>query len=237
MVDLFQARKRLSRQWTATASASWRASVRSARSWRRRQARGRNFIPSMGRSRRQRPRSSSAPPSTAPRSRSAGGRGKRGGLSEYARQVGGNRQYLGELVAAAEVMKVAGQPACLSDKAAHLTAIHAAERALWPVLVEALIAKSWSVAGTEHWVGRVAEFQIPEPWQREDRQSAPGKAGLRKLRQLAQLAKKLPVICSTLAVGPSSAPAKCSIAELQPDALGGGEVLAEHRLAPVRQIG
>lgn len=99
--------------------------------------------------------------------RSQGGRGKKGGLSEYARQTGDNRGDLSTLKNAAEVYqatKGVEHPTRLCDCAYHLAAIHRADRSLWPVLVESLIAKKWSVADTEYWVKKCGEFEIPEPW-------------------------------------------------------------------------
>jgi site-specific DNA-methyltransferase (adenine-specific) len=50
----------------------------------------------------------------------------------------------------------------LLNKAQHLYAIHAEDRRdLWPALVSALLSSGWSVADTEHWVGKVKEFDVP----------------------------------------------------------------------------
>lgn len=97
--------------------------------------------------------------------RSSGGRGKKGGLSEYARQLAIDDSNLSKLVNAARVYQNSGNVTEVSDRAFHLSAIHKADCQLWPILVEALIAKGWSVADTENWVGKVAEFQIPERWE------------------------------------------------------------------------
>jgi N6-adenosine-specific RNA methylase IME4 len=67
------------------------------------------------------------------------GRGKKGGLSEYARQIGKQRQYITQLWEAGEVMdavKSASQLADLRGKAQHLAAIHALPKACWPACVE-----------------------------------------------------------------------------------------------------
>jgi DNA modification methylase/ParB-like chromosome segregation protein Spo0J len=91
------------------------------------------------------------------------GRGKKGGLSEHARKIGKTHGYLSQLVSAAEVAKSVSQLTDLIDKAQHLHAIHAEERReLWPALVSSLLSGKWSVADTEHWVGKVKEFDIPE---------------------------------------------------------------------------
>jgi len=96
------------------------------------------------------------------------GRGKKGGLAEHAAKIGKSKQYLSQLVAAAEVAKASSQLDTLLDKAQHLHAIHSEERReLWPALVSALLSGGWSVADTEHWVGKVKEFSTPEgcePW-------------------------------------------------------------------------
>jgi DNA modification methylase len=101
------------------------------------------------------------------------GRGKKGGLSDYGRKISKTHQYLSQLIAAAEVAtKSASQLADLLFKAQHLHAIHSEDRQeLWPLLVAEMLKlrpqqsgppKSWSVADTEHWVGKVGEFYEPE---------------------------------------------------------------------------
>lgn len=89
------------------------------------------------------------------------GRGKKSGLSDYARKLGKSSQYLTQLVAAAEVAKSVSQLTDLLGKAQHLYAIHAADPSLWPVIVPHML-KDWTVADTEHWVGKVNEFSEPE---------------------------------------------------------------------------
>lgn len=68
-----------------------------------------------------------------------GGRGKRGGLSEYAERIGRNQGYLSQLRSAAEVMQTYwstnGFEAALGDKAMHLYEISKAPRDSWPLLV------------------------------------------------------------------------------------------------------
>jgi site-specific DNA-methyltransferase (adenine-specific) len=49
----------------------------------------------------------------------------------------------------------------LLGKAQHLYSIHAADPSLWPVIVQHMV-KDWTVADTDHWVGKVKEFDIPE---------------------------------------------------------------------------
>ena len=89
------------------------------------------------------------------------GRGKKGGLAEYARKLGKGAPYLSQLVAAAEVAKSFSQLNDLLGKAQHLYAIHAADASLWPVIVPHML-KGWSVSDTDHWVGKVNEFSEPQ---------------------------------------------------------------------------
>jgi len=65
---------------------------------------------------------------------SEGGRGKKGGLSEYAKRVGRQRQHVGQYRCAAEVyegVKVNIDVHLLFDKAQHLSAIHKAPNHAW----------------------------------------------------------------------------------------------------------
>jgi site-specific DNA-methyltransferase (adenine-specific) len=89
------------------------------------------------------------------------GRGKKGGLAEHAAKIGKSKQYLSQLVAAAEVAKASSQLDTLLDKSQHLYAIHAATPALWHVIVPHMV-NGWTVADTEHWVSKVNEFAEPE---------------------------------------------------------------------------
>lgn len=99
--------------------------------------------------------------------RGKAGRGNKGGLSEYARELGREGGYVRELARAAEVVKSGARAPdlrSLLDKAKHLAAIHAADSSLWETLVKAMLAKGWSVKDTEHWVGKVKEFEIDDSW-------------------------------------------------------------------------
>jgi ParB/RepB/Spo0J family partition protein len=89
------------------------------------------------------------------------GRGKKGGLSDYARKLGKSQPYLSQLLAAAEVAKSISQLMDLLNKTQHLYAIHSSDPSLWPVIVPHML-KGWTVADTEHWVGKVNEFQEPD---------------------------------------------------------------------------
>jgi hypothetical protein len=67
-----------------------------------------------------------------------GGRGKTGGISEYARRVGKSQPYISQVRSAAEVLRVVkpiSQLMGLLDKSQHLFAIHKADASLWPLLV------------------------------------------------------------------------------------------------------
>ena len=104
-----------------------------------------------------------------------GGSGKKGGMRAYARSIGKDPANVSRYRDGAEVFVVV-QKCCndttvLRDKAQHLHAIHAADPSLWPVIVPHMLKlrpqqsgepKAWSVADTEHWVGKVAEFAEPD---------------------------------------------------------------------------
>lgn len=66
---------------------------------------------------------------------SEGGRGKKGGLSEYARQVGKDKSRVSRYQQAAVVYKNCCGDATLLDKTEHLAAIHKAPDADWAWLV------------------------------------------------------------------------------------------------------
>lgn len=88
------------------------------------------------------------------------GRGKKGGLSDYARKIGKSQQYLSQLVAAAEVAKSTSQLVDLLAKTQHLAAIHGlagkpkdGPHSHWPEVVQAMLSggedgKGWSVEKT-----------------------------------------------------------------------------------------
>jgi ParB/RepB/Spo0J family partition protein len=94
-----------------------------------------------------------------------GGKGNKGSdRIDYAESIGKSKSYVSQAVGAAKVanaVKEFTQVNTLIDKAKHLYAIHAADPSLWPVIVPHML-KDWTVADTEHWVGKVKEFDIPE---------------------------------------------------------------------------
>lgn len=96
----------------------------------------------------------------------AGGRGQRGGLSEYADRLGRDKSYVSLLRAAADVLQTVdlSQRFALVDRAKHLYEISKAPRAAWPVLIEHALAHEWTVADANHHVQRVRQFEIPDEW-------------------------------------------------------------------------
>lgn len=95
---------------------------------------------------------------------SEGGRGKKGGLSEYARVVGKSKQYFSQCSQAAKVstqvdgLDVSG----ILDKAKHLAAIHSTPSQYWQQLTELLIENEWSVKQTEEICKAIKDIDIPE---------------------------------------------------------------------------
>jgi site-specific DNA-methyltransferase (adenine-specific) len=94
-----------------------------------------------------------------------GGRGKRGGLSEYATRIGRTGEYIGQLRNAADVLLAVQTPNLslefISGKAKHLYEISKAPRGAWPFLVDRLAARGWSVTDTGSQVDKVRKFNIP----------------------------------------------------------------------------
>jgi len=76
--------------------------------------------------------------------KSWGGAGKKGGLREYARQIGRAHPQVVQWIQSAEVAKTGKTFYQLFDRTYHLAAIHAAPQELWPVFVEALLAQDWT---------------------------------------------------------------------------------------------
>jgi hypothetical protein len=125
--------------------------------------------------------------------KSEGGRGKRGGLNEYARQIGKDGGYIRKLRLAAEVYKSVEKSVAratgLLDKAKHLSAIHAAPQDTWPLLVDEMLKGGWRADDTEKVVKRVKELLgvIPEGWTTIDRLSVAGLAFHRGTQPLPSL--------------------------------------------------
>ena len=70
--------------------------------------------------------------------------GRKGGLREYARQIGRAHPQVVQWIQSAEVAKTGKTFYQLFDRTYHLAAIHAAPQELWPVFVEALLAQDWT---------------------------------------------------------------------------------------------
>jgi ParB/RepB/Spo0J family partition protein len=94
-----------------------------------------------------------------------GGKGNKGSERiDYAGSIGKSKSYVSQAVGAAKVANTVKEFSPLNtllNKAQHLYAIHAADPSLWPVIVPHMV-KDWTVADTEHWVGKVNEFSEPE---------------------------------------------------------------------------
>ena len=96
-----------------------------------------------------------------------GGRGKKGGLSEYAERLGRSRQYICELRDAASVYstcKLSARADSLVEKAKHLAAIRKTEEAVWPFLVEGLQKNDWSLEETQKKADKVSRLEILGEW-------------------------------------------------------------------------
>jgi site-specific DNA-methyltransferase (adenine-specific) len=90
-----------------------------------------------------------------------GGRGKKGGLSGYAARLGRGVSAISMLRDAAEVVDTLQSPEGIQDKATHLYEISRAPRETWPLLVESLVKRGWTVADTKATVDKVRQFDIP----------------------------------------------------------------------------
>jgi hypothetical protein len=105
-----------------------------------------------------------------------GGKGQKGGLSEYAKAVGKQQGNVLNYRQAAEVFQEV-KPICqhmgLLDKAEHLAAIHKASKKAWLVIVQALLGSKtkdkpngWTVAETKEIITDIREIAIPASWGR-----------------------------------------------------------------------
>jgi len=79
---------------------------------------------------------------------SKGGRGQKGGLSEYAAKVGRDEKTIRQYRNAGQVAEKVGTSPELSEKTKHLSAIHSLPRECWQEAVEAMLAKGWSAKDT-----------------------------------------------------------------------------------------
>jgi ParB/RepB/Spo0J family partition protein len=92
------------------------------------------------------------------------GRGKKGGLAEYAEKIGKSKQYISQLVAAAEVVETLKSSSQLDDfstRTQHLCAIHALPESFWPEMAQACL--KWSVDETEAGVKRAFDYMKNAP--------------------------------------------------------------------------
>jgi hypothetical protein len=98
---------------------------------------------------------------------SEGGRGKEGGLRDYARQIGSAPSKVSEYRQAAEVyqsIKCSHEGTdFFLDKARHLSAIHKAPAPSWPALVSTLVDDGWSFKETEKQVTFLSEVVASIP--------------------------------------------------------------------------
>lgn len=92
-----------------------------------------------------------------------GGRGKTGGLSEYAEKIGRSQQYVTQIRQAAEVVSGSGIPTSqlvgFLVKAQHLAALHRLPRVAWADACAWLAEADASVADVEERVSRAIEFR------------------------------------------------------------------------------
>jgi ParB/RepB/Spo0J family partition protein len=92
--------------------------------------------------------------------------GKKGqGLQQYADQIGVSRQYVSQLVQAAEVATTSQVDLrSLTDRCQHLVAIHALPKSLRPEAVQHVLAKGLSVSETEEAVKLAKNHLAGEPF-------------------------------------------------------------------------
>lgn len=98
---------------------------------------------------------------------SSGGRGKRGGISEYADRTGFAQGTISKWRAAAEVSTETHSVRMgfeVAEKVGHLYEISRAPRETWPVLVASLVKHGWTVADAQHHVQQIKAFDIPAEW-------------------------------------------------------------------------
>jgi hypothetical protein len=76
-------------------------------------------------------------------------RGQTGGLSAYAERVGRTKQFVSQLVAAAEVAKQSSQLDGLDKRTQHLSHVHALPESAWQPMVDWIIDNSATVAQTK----------------------------------------------------------------------------------------
>ncbi|MEA3427890.1 MAG: DNA methyltransferase [Thermodesulfobacteriota bacterium] len=118
---------------------------------------------------------------------SNGGRGQKGGLSEYARKIGKNRGNLVSYSNAAAVANLFNDKQVLLDKSAHLAAIHQLPKPTWQPAVDLMLKKEWSAKETQEQVKAAKEG-------RTDKQVGAlflGKVSRRELDRVADMRDKV----------------------------------------------
>jgi N6-adenosine-specific RNA methylase IME4 len=98
-----------------------------------------------------------------------GGRGKKGGLSEYAERLGRDKKTISEYRHGAEVAINSGvDPTVLINKAQHLAEIHALPQACWEACVAHVVKAGLSAVETRELVKGAREFldtfKVPTKW-------------------------------------------------------------------------
>lgn len=90
------------------------------------------------------------------------GRGRQGGLRDYARRLNKSAGELSKKRAAYEVYESVSRETLSSDQYSHLYEISKGPPESWGPLCSALVSRKWSVKDTARVVGEVAKFDIPD---------------------------------------------------------------------------
>lgn len=87
---------------------------------------------------------------------------KDGGISAYAAQVGVTQASISQLRSAAAVARKYKSTYTLLGKSMHLLEIGKTAEELWPLLIEQMVIRGWSVKETKGYVESVNQFDIPD---------------------------------------------------------------------------
>lgn len=118
----------------------------------------------------------------------SGGRGQKGGLSEYARQIGKAKSTVSGWKSGARVLKNCSvDRTVLITKAEHLSAIHSLPESLWQSAVELMLKKEWSASETQKQVQSAKEGQT----EKQISTILHGKTTKRELDRIAELKDKV----------------------------------------------
>lgn len=94
---------------------------------------------------------------------SSGGRGRKGGLSEYAKLIGRTSQSITQLRAAATVAETCKSLTGLeSVSVMALYEISQGPTEAWPLMVDGLLSAGWTVGETAMHVRTIGEFDVPD---------------------------------------------------------------------------